>query len=55
MPISRAGVEEMLQSILLVITVTFVRNRVLDSVSILDANSLQVRGVGLSALCEEDC
>lgn len=50
-PIGLAGVEEMLQRILLVIAITFVRDRILDSVSILDANSLQVRGVGLSALC----
>ena len=53
MPISLTGVEEMLQSILLVIAITFVRDRVLDSVAILDANSLQVRGVGLSALCDK--
>lgn len=52
-PVGLTGVEEMLQSILLVIAITFVRDRVLDSVAILDANSLQVRGVGLSALCDK--
>ena len=50
MPIGLASIEEMLQRILLVIAITFVRDRILDSVSILDANSLQVCGVGLSAL-----
>ena len=50
-PIGLASIEEMLQRILLVITITFIRNGILNPVSILDANSLQVRGVGLSALC----
>ena len=50
MPIGLASIEEMLQRILLVITITFIRNGILNPVSILDANRLQVCGVGLSAL-----